>query len=549
MKKKNRPTLFVCLLILILAVIGGGVHFILKYMPSREQMNLTEYFGTPGEGEAVLVLGSEILEERGLIQGDLAYLPLTVVNQYLNERYYWDSGNRQILYALPGQLTSIPASDTPGSEVYIKDETVYLSLPYIKLYTDLDSVIYQNPARIAIRYQFSGVTEVTARKNTYVRYQGGIKSPVLTKVYSGTPMLLLEELENWMKVATPDGYIGYVQKKTVSTPAEAQYQRDFAIEEYQHITMDQPVNMVWHQITVADANNMFAEDTKDMTGVNVISPTWYALTDNNGNFTDLSSAEYVQQAHAKGLQVWGLIDNFNTNVVSAELLSVTASRQNLIGGLMRSALNVGLDGINIDFEYLTEEAGVHFLEFLRELSIECHKNGLVLSVDNPVPEDFTSHYNRKEQGEVVDYVIIMGYDEHYVGSELAGSVASLPWVEKGVQDTLEETPPERTILGIPFYARLWKIMAESLSSEALGMVSSLNVVTENKAEIYWDLELSQNVGQYEADGATYKIWLEDGQSIAEKVKLIPKYSLAGVAAWKLGLEDSRVWQTITENLN
>ena len=549
MKKKNRPTLFVCLLILILAVIGGGVHFILKYMPSREQMNLTEYFGTPGEGEAVLVLGSEILEERGLIQGDLAYLPLTVVNQYLNERYYWDSGNRQILYALPGQLTSIPAYDTPGSEVYIKDETVYLSLPYIKLYTDLDSVIYQNPARIAIRYQFSGVTEVTARKNTYVRYQGGIKSPVLTKVYSGTPMLLLEELENWMKVATPDGYIGYVQKKTVSTPAEAQYQRDFAIEEYQHITMDQPVNMVWHQITVADANNMFAEDTKDMTGVNVISPTWYALTDNNGNFTDLSSAEYVQQAHAKGLQVWGLIDNFNTNVVSAELLSVTASRQNLIGGLMRSALNVGLDGINIDFEYLTEEAGVHFLEFLRELSIECHKNGLVLSVDNPVPEDFTSHYNRKEQGEVVDYVIIMGYDEHYVGSELAGSVASLPWVEKGVQDTLEETPPERTILGIPFYARLWKIMAESLSSEALGMVSSLNVVTENKAEIYWDLELSQNVGQYEADGATYKIWLEDGQSIAEKVKLIPKYSLAGVAAWKLGLEDSRVWQTITENLN
>ena len=137
------------------------------------------------------------------------------------------------------------------------------------------------------------------------------------------------------------------------------------------------------------------------------------------------------------------------------VLSSTGARQNLENQLITSALKVGLDGINIDFESLSEDVGIHFLQFLRELSIQCHENNLVLSVDNPVPENFTSHYDRAEQGKVTDYVIIMGYDEHYVGSE-AGSVASLPWVEQGVKDTLTEVPAERTILAVPFYTRLWK---------------------------------------------------------------------------------------------
>ena len=217
--------------------------------------------------------------------------------------------------------------------------------------------------------------------------------------------------------------------------------------------------------------------------------------------------------------------------------------------LVTAALKVGLDGINIDFEYLSEDVGVHFLEFLRELSILCHQNNLVLSVDNPVPEDFTSHYDRAEQGRVVDYVIIMGYDEHYVGSEEAGSVASLPWVEQGIKDTLEEVPAKRVINAIPFYTRLWKKTdGGALTSEAIGMDQAQEVITANNVETYWDKTTSQNYGKYEADGATYEIWLEDAQSIAEKVKLISQYKLAGVAEWKLGFENSSIWQVISDNL-
>ena len=314
--------------------------------------------------------------------------------------------------------------------------------------------------RITIQKQFSGIQTVQVQKDTYVRYQGGIKSPVLTKVSKGDSLIFMQELENWTQVATWDGYIGYMRRRAGSVCQRIlHWTRDFQAEQYNYITMDQKVNMVWHQVMSQEANSTFAEATQNMTGVNVISPTWFAVQDNAGNISNIATADYVAQAHEKGLKIWGLVDNFSENVNTSELLAKTSARQNLISQLVNAAVGAGIDGINVDFEYLKEDVGVHFLEFLRELSIECHKNNLVLSVDNPPPAEYTSHYDRAEQGRVVDYVVIMGYDEHYVGSEEAGSVASLPWVEQGIQDTLAEVPAERVINAMPFYTRLWKTEA------------------------------------------------------------------------------------------
>lgn len=548
MKKKYMPVFVVCLLIVVLAVLGGVGHVISKYIPTKDRMDLNEYYGQVAEGEAALILGTEKLEQRGIISGEEGYLPLDVVNTYLNQRYYWDAENQQILYATPSEVTSMPASSEAGSQVWLREGAVYLSLSYIRQYTDLDAYIYDNPNRIAIQYQFSDVNTVTAKKDTYVRFRGGIKSEVLAKVKKGAVLILMEELEDWNQVATMDGYIGYVQKKAVSEPEKKTFEREFSREEYNYIAMEQPVNMVWHQVTNMEANAGFAEATANMTGVNVISPTWYSIIDNEGNISNIASSDYVNQAHEKGLQVWGLVDNFSENISTTEILSRTSTRQNLVRQLVDAALASGLDGINIDFEYLEEAVGIHFLQFLRELSVETHKNNLVLSVDNPVPEDFTSHYDRAEQGRVVDYVIIMGYDEHYVGSEEAGSVASLPWVEQGIKDTLAEVPAERVINAVPFYSRLWKTLAGTLSSEAIGMGQAQEVVAKYNVETYWDKNTSQNYGAFENEGAEFQIWIEDAQSIAEKVKLSSQYNLAGVAAWKLGFESSDVWKAISDNL-
>ena len=543
------PVLVVCLLIVLVSLIGGAVYGINKLIPTSKQMDLTEYYGQNADGEASLVAGTQKLEQKALISGDEVYIPLDVVNGYLNQRYYWDSANKKILYATPTSLTEEAASDQPGGNVWLKESTVYLKLDYVKKYTDIDSYIYKDPARLAIQYKFSNVQTVTVKKDTVIRYRGGIKSKILTKTAKDTVLRLMNEGEDWDQVATDDGYIGYIQKKKVSAADTTDYKRSFKAEAYSYFTMDEPVNLAWHQVTSTDANNYFADTTQNMTGVNVISPTWFSVSDNDGNVSSLASGEYVMQAHEKGLKVWGLVDNFSENMSTTTVLSNTAARQNLENQLVTYALKAGLDGINVDFESLSEDVGIHFLQFLRELSIQCHENNLVLSVDNPVPEDFTSHYDRTEQGKVVDYVIIMGYDEHYVGSD-AGSVASLPWVEQGVKDTLAEVPAKRTILAIPFYTRLWKTTdGGALTSEAIGMDQAQQVISENGAETYWDKTTSQNYGTYEGDGATYQIWLEDAQSVAEKVKLISKYELAGVAEWKLGFENSGIWSVITENLS
>lgn len=543
------PVFAVCLLIVLFSLIGGAVYGINKLIPTSKQMDLTEYYGQNADGEAALILGTQKLEQKALFSGNDVYLPLDVVSGYLNQRYYWDSENKKILYATPTSLTEEAASEQADGNVWLKDDTVYLKLDYVKKYTDIDSYIYEDPARVAIQYKFSNIQTVTVKKDTAIRYRGGIKSEILTKIPKDTVLRLLDEGEDWDQVATDDGYIGYIPKKKVSSADTTNYERDFQAEAYSYLTMDEPVNMVWHQVTSTDANSYFADAVQNMTGVNVISPTWFSVSDNDGNVSSLASGEYVMQAHEKGLKVWGLVDNFSENMSTTTVLSKTSSRQNLENQLVTYAMKSGLDGINIDFESLSEDVGIHFLQFLRELSIQCHENNLVLSVDNPVPEDFTSHYDRTEQGKVVDYVIIMGYDEHYVGSD-AGSVASLSWVEQGVKDTLAEVPAKKTILAIPFYTRLWKTTdGGALTSEAIGMDQAQQVISENGAETYWDKTTSQNYGTYEGDGATYQIWLEDAQSVAEKVKLISKYELAGVAEWKLGFENSGIWSVITENLS
>ena len=548
MDKKYKPIVAVVVLVILVAVLGIVSHVVMKYIPSGEKMDLNEYYGEMADGEIAIVLGTEKLDERGLVDGDRVYLPLNVVNTYLNQRYYWDSANQQVLYATPSELTTVAASSESGYQVWLKDDTVYLNLTYIQQYTDIDAYISKEPYRIAIQYQFDNIKTVTVKKNTSIRYRGGIKSPVVTSVKKGAQLRLIEELDNWDQVATDDGYIGYIDKKNVGKASETTFDRNFEREQYSYLTMDGKVNMVWHQVTSTDANAYFADATENMTGVNVISPTWFYLLDTSGNIANISSADYVAQAHEKGLKVWGLIDNFTQEVSTTETLSNTAARQNIISQLIQAATSVGMDGINVDFESLSEDVGIHFLEFLRELSIECHKNNLVLSVDNPVPEDFTSHYDRAEQGRVVDYVIIMGYDEHYVGSE-AGSVASLPWVEQGIQDTLAEVPAERVINAVPFYTRLWRTTGGNVTSEAIGMDQAQQVISENNVETYWDKTTSQNYGKYDIDNSTYQIWIEDSQSIAEKVKLVSKYNLAGVSAWKLGFENSGIWQVISDNLN
>ena len=560
-RRRNQlvPILVAMLLIVLVAIAGIVTGFIKKYTPSDARMDLADYYHT-NEDEAALILQDTISEAKGKIVDGEAYLPYSVIIKELGGRFYWDKESQRMLYTTATDTLEIKPEDTAYTiagqskqqdYVIVTEigEEFYIALDFAEQYMPIQGEVYNEPNRIVLSYKWGEINTVSVSKDTEVRYQGGIKSPILSEVKKGDTLVLLEEMENWSRVMTSDGIDGYVEKKNLGKPqnTELSYTGEYK-EDYSSLTRDHKINLAWHQVTSEAANAALGETIQNMTGVNVISPTWFSITANEGTISSLASADYVNEAHNRGMEVWGLIDNFNSDVSTLETLSTRSSREHIIQKLLEEAKRVGLDGINVDFEALTEEEAPHFIQFVRELSVVCRANNLVLSVDNPVPQ-FTGFYNRKEQGIVADYVIIMGYDEHTMGSEEAGSVASLPFVKEGIEKTLQEVPKEKVINGIPFYTRLWTESNNgTLSSEVMTMDQASQYVQENGIEVYWEKETAQNYGELLTDSGTQKIWMEDEQSIEEKMKLIEQYGLAGVASWKLGFERADVWSVISQYL-
>lgn len=536
------------LIALALVILVAAGFLILRYMPTSRRMDLTEYYGAAQGDEAVLIIGSEILEEKGRIYEGQAYLPLPLVQERLNPRFYYDEENGQILYTTPSAINRSAIDNAPGQDAWDTGEEIYLRLDYIKRFTDLDSIIYMNPYRVAIQNKFEDITVTTARRKGCVRYLGGIKSEVLTEVTQGQTLLYLEDWGDWVKVATWDGYIGYIEANKVTLPTKVGMDRTFEEEACSYLKAAEPVALAWHNIAFYEANAYLADLLSNTDGMNVICPTWFYLSGQQGDFEDLSSEDYVAEAHAAGLSVWGLLENISAENDLHQTLSRMSSRQALIQGLLSAANRLGLDGINIDFEVMEPETIPHFLEFLRELSIETHRAGIILSVDDPVPESYSAYYRRDEQGRAVDYLIIMGYDEHYDGDVEAGSVASLPWVEQGIIDTVAEVPASRVINAVPFYTRIWRTQNGALYSEVLSMDEAIQAVLANDAQSYWNNDVSQVYASWQNEGSKYEVWVEDADSIAAKTALVKKYNLAGIAAWRLGLESDGIWEVIRQGL-
>ena len=560
-KKQNiTPVIVVVLLIVLIGVIGLIVHMIQKYTPTKERMDPAAYYEITDMEELPLVFGTEILSVKGRLIDGGAYVPVEAVNGYLNKRFYWDANEQILLYTTPTEkMVIVPEADSymVGEEsraagvviCRVVGGALYIHIDFVKQVTDIDYALLTDPGRLVVQYQWSDVSVVEVKEDTQVRYRGGIKTEILTDVAEGAVLRVVDDLDDWKCVVTEDGYIGYIRSSKLDRePQIRNFERQFQAPEYTSISRDYPINLTWHQVTNMDANDSLDEMTAQAAGVNVIAPTWFSLISDQGEISSLASADYVAKAHAKGMEVWGLVSNFEENVSTFETLSHTTSRTRLENLLIQAAQQYGLDGINVDLENLSEDTGPHFIQFLRELSILCRVNQIVLSVDNPVPQEFTKHYDRQEQGVVADYVIIMGYDENYADSPKAGSVASYPWVRQGVEDTVAVVPAGKVINAVPFYTRIWKTTAGILSSEAVGMAEASRFIKRNQIETYWDKESCQNYGEYNNGESFYQVWLEDAESLEVKMGLVKEYGLAGVASWKLGFERKNIWKVIGDGL-
>lgn len=553
-------TIVICGVITILALA-----LVNKYTPSETMRTLDNYYEVASD-EAVVLFENEIYGERALLRDGGIYLTLNTIDSVLNDEFYVDEEEQLLIYTLPEEIIRVEEGQAlyyrNAEEVLLSHPAFlnlggvyYLSLEFTQLFSNMSYAFYENPNRVVIHHQWIDFLYYdTVIADAPIRVEPDIKSDILRLVPAGEKLYYIGGTgtggKSFLKVMTQDGIYGYIQNKYLGESYYDALQSTYIEPEYTHITMEEKVMLGWQQVTVPKANDnleQLAETAKEM---NVVSPTWYRLADTEGNLTSLADAGYVERAHQLGLQVWALIDNFDANVSTYDLLASSSARSALIENMMQEAAVYGFDGWNIDFETLTSATGPHYIQFIKELSVHCRKAGIVLSVDNYVPASYNDFYDLTSQGKVVDYVIIMAYDEHYSGSKEAGSVASLNFLKKAVNDTLAKMPRERIVMAIPFYTRLWaEDESGKLSSEALTMNGAKDVLERNKVKAEWDTVTGQNYAEYKADGTTYKIWLEDTESLHERLKVIAGANVAGVAAWRLGFETEEIWPIIDAYMN
>ncbi|MCI8506144.1 MAG: SH3 domain-containing protein [Lachnospiraceae bacterium] len=577
--KRPRAGLFV-LLMLLAAVVLGGILLYRRFGPGTAWADYTEVYGAGAESTVVFCNGLQT-EGMAVEKNGRTYLPEGIAAGADSKWYHSDEG--LLLYSLADETVAIsPSSHTytaggktvdAGYELYYEENGIfYISTDFMEAFSGIRITSFpadekENlPARVFLDGGGGRYEQAEAAGKTAVRVLAGKKSPILTKTRKGETLLIIDSVDDWTRVRTEDGFVGYLKTKYLENRREVERAPGTELPEYTRSGLGETVCMAWHQVFSAEDNGKLAEYLEGTEGLNVLSPTWFSVADNQGNLNSLADRDYVEQAHGRGLKVWGLVDDFDANVDDLALLSSTAARTRLTEGLMQAAAEYGLDGINVDFESVKSDSAPHFLQFIRELSIACRLRGLTLSIDNYVPAGGRTWYNLREQGQVADYVIIMGYDEHYKGC-CAGTNASIGFSEEGIRSTLDYVPADKVVNGLPFFMRVWqetpkeraaadaKIYDDGMSvyegqyardSRAVGMDAAKQLLSEHGVTPQWQEELGQYYGQYEADGSTWRIWMEEAESIRLKLKKVTEYGIAGAAFWKLGLESADVWPVVAE---
>ena len=566
--KKLIPVLIAVVLIMILG--AGTVAGMLyeKYSYSKERADMTQYFEVKS-GEKAIILQDERIPEKAVVKNDVCYLDKDTVEKYFKEIFYVDLGEQILLYTTATEVIRVNIGssimtinnvdqDLGYEIVFIEGDTIYIALDYVKRYTNLSYEVFD--LHMQIYNEWGSKTVAAVKKDTAIRYRGGVKSEILKDLKQGDQVEILEQLESWSKVKSSDAIIGYVENKLLEEAVQVQEVpvTDCQLPEYTTNQLPGKVSLGWHSIGGVGGNDTLDSMVAGTIDMNVIAPTWFSLCDNEGNFESFGSKSYVDRAHALGLEVWGVLDDFNYNNVHdagidvLAVLSSTTKRNRLVEGITQTALALGMDGINLDFERVTADCGEHYVQFIRELSVQCRLNDLTFSIDSYVPFNFNSYLRRDIQGQVADYVIIMGYDEHWHGSADPGSVASIGYVSNGIDKTLEQVPKEKVVNGLPFYSIVWKTTGAEVTDQYLTLnntKSYLDTLESKGIKGEWDQETQQMYYEWKSGNSTYQIWAETEESLGVKINVMKAKDIAGVAVWRLGYGTKGVWQQISAYVN
>ncbi len=514
-----------------------------------------------------LIVGGEVIKDIDppIIENGQILLSLPIIKEYIDSSVLWDKKVGKIIFTTKQKVVSmktdkltamvnsnpvnlnIPArliNDTPYIPIQFLSEILKIQIEYIE----------KNNVVILDKQVSTIHKAVTIVKNADIRKSPSVRSKIVSKnLEQNKPMRVFSESKTWYNVRTEEGIVGYIEKKYVEKTSE-----DIKIEKPEETQSSRwtpkngKINMVWEYVNIKTAD---MSKTKKIDGLDVVSPTWFAITDLEGTVANKADPEYVKWAHSNGYQVWGLISNNFDKDLTHEVLNNADKREKIIQQILIYSKLYKLDGINIDFENVYYKDKDMLTQLMKEMSPLLREQGLIISIDVTMKsssEVWSKFYDRKALSELVDYIALMAYDQHPANSAVSGSVAQYDWVEQGLLRILEEVPNEKLLLGLPFYTRLWKeekIDGETkVSSTAITMNKANEIIKDKKLDLIWDSKSGQYYAHYIENKITYKIWFEDKKSINLKSSLIHKYNLAGTASWRRGYETEEVWTTLADSL-
>ncbi len=565
-KRNWRLIIGIIIFFLLIVVIGVFIYI----LPGFQQANWGE--------STVLVVGMERAGE-GLVEVDEGeiYIKLESMQEYIDPGLFWDESEKTAIITTEDRLVHMQSEDQTAHinlrpvemEFPLRETEGYFYIPLLfgeEFYAM--NINYHPPSDTVVieREEDNAISGKVKQDSLRLREKPSWRGPTLDILNAEDELIITtgsveDEESDWYFVRTEEGMLGFVHERNVELTGdhEPATEREELPPKREKTEIEHPITLVWEFAYISPDTSKIGE----MEPVDVVSPTWFHVDDKEGNIRDIADPAYVEWARERGYQVWALVTNSFDPELTAAVLTSSSKRKHIINQLVTLANEYNLDGINIDFENFHYDYRDYFTQFMRELAPLCREQGLVLSVDvtiKSLSEYYGLSYDREALAGLVDYVALMAYDEHWGNSPVAGSVSSLPWVEKGIELTLEEVPPEKLLLGVPFYTRLWEIEEveeeeeeeendQKVSSNAYSMMRIDEILSEqDDVEIEWDKEAKQNLAVYEDDYKTYKVWLEDEDSMRQRIEFINEHNLAGVAAWRRGFEKPAIWKLINEVL-
>ncbi|MFB9277742.1 glycosyl hydrolase family 18 protein [Cohnella cellulosilytica] len=443
-----------------------------------------------------------------------------------------------------------------------QDDILYLPIAPLKKLFGIRVEIADNSGIVTLYEPGEEIrhAKVPLKKEKGIKLREGpaISYPIVEDLLPGTDVRLMEETEEgWYKVQSASGHLGYIAKSAVE-PGELETIPPEAADDEPFVAWKsegKKINLTWEAVYSANPNT---GKIGELTGVNVVSPTWFELVDGKGNVRSNADAAYVKWAHGKGIQVWGLLSNGFEPDRTTEALSSYESRNAMIQQMLAYAKTFKLQGVNIDFENVYTKDKDNLVQFVREMTPLMHDQNLVVSIDVTAKsgsEMWSAFLDRRRLGASVDFMMLMAYDEHWAASPIAGSVSSMPWTENSVRRILEEddVPPEKFILGVPLYTRIWTEEPDGqggikVSSKTMSMNAVNDLLREKKLKPVFSEESGQNYVEFKEGETLKKIWIEDATSMKARAELARKYDLAGVASWRRGFESEDIWGVLDQAL-